>query len=232
MDGNLSTAKAQYDICNFSNESRQHDIYVYTITCYVIPMIFILLRLAGRLLTKRFSIDDYVVVGAMCLMLIPMALVVKMAGIGFGQHFWNLHQGQLLKNLRFFYIAWITYNCVLGLTKISLTLFYYEVFPSEGARIVSLILLSWIAINTLVLVFLTIFNCSPVQAFWDRDIKNAKCLNINALAYANSACAIAQDVTLLIFPLVCIWNLNMNRWRKIAVAFMFAIGTLYVYLPH
>ncbi|KAJ4358413.1 uncharacterized protein N0V89_002995 [Didymosphaeria variabile] len=224
----LNTAKVQQDICHLSNESKQHDAYIYTITCYTIAAIFVLLRVVGRVVTRRFAYDDCIVVAALLLTAVPLGLVLKMAGGGFGEHLWNLQQGQLLQNLRFFYVAWITYTFVLGLTKISLTLFYHEVFPTQGAQRGCFVLLGWIAINTLILIFLTIFNCNPVNAFWDRDIKHAKCLSINAIAYANSASTIAQDVALLIFPLVCIWTLNMKRWRKMAVGFMFAIGTLYV----
>jgi hypothetical protein len=229
MEDSLNTAKVQHDLCHFSDESMQRDIYVYTITCYTVATIFVFLRVVGRRVAGRFNFDDYIVVAALLFTAVPLGLVLKMAGIGFGEHLWNLQEGQLLENLRFFYVAWTTYTFVLGLTKISLTLFYYEVFPSPPARMGSFILLGWIATNTLVLVFFTIFNCNPVQAFWDRDIENAKCLSINAIAYANSTSAIVQDVLLLAYPMVCIWTLNMKKSRKMAVAFMFAVGTLYVF---
>ncbi|EMD64139.1 hypothetical protein COCSADRAFT_89724 [Bipolaris sorokiniana ND90Pr] len=226
MADTLNTAKVQQDICHLSNESKQKDVYIYTIACYTIAVSFVLLRVIGRIVTRRFALDDYIVITALLFTTVPLGLVLKMAGVGFGEHLWNLQEGQLLQNLRFFYVAWVTYTFVLGLTKISLALLYREVFPSPGAQLGSLVFLGWIAINTLILIFLTIFNCNPVNAFWDRDIKDAKCTNINAIAYANSASAIAQDVALLIFPLACIRTLNMTRWRKIMVGIMFAIGTL------
>jgi len=92
-------------------------------------------------------------------------------------------------------------------------------------RMVCYGILTWITVNTSVILFLTIFSCIPVQAFWNRDI-DGKCLDINALAYANSASAIAQDVVLVVFPLSCVRTLNMKRYRKIAVGFMFCVGTL------
>lgn len=71
---------------------------------------------------------------------------------------------------------------------------------------------------------MTIFICNPVKSFWDRDIKG-RCMDLQGLAYANSASAIVQDVILLILPLVFIRKLQMKRYRKIAVTFMFTIGT-------
>jgi hypothetical protein len=117
----------------------------------------------------------------------------------------------------------------LGLIKASLCIFYLEIFSTRPARIVSYIILTWIVINTLIIFLLTIFSCNPVPAWWNRDLRG-KCLDITALAYANSASAIAQDVVLVVFPLACIRRLNMKRYRKLAVGFMFSIGTLYVML--
>lgn len=71
---------------------------------------------------------------------------------------------------------------------------------------------------------ITIFACNPVSSFWNRDIKG-KCIDIQGAAYANSASAIVQDIILLILPLIFIRNLQMKRYRKIAVGFMFVIGT-------
>jgi hypothetical protein len=145
-----------HEICHFSDKSMQRAIYVYTITCYSIAIIFVLLRVLGRLVAGRFAFDDYIVVAALLFKAIPLGLVLKMAGIDFTENHWNLQEGQLL---RFSYVAWTTYTFVLGLTKIALTLFYYEIFPLLQARMRYLILLGWVATNTLALVFLTVYNC-------------------------------------------------------------------------
>lgn len=71
---------------------------------------------------------------------------------------------------------------------------------------------------------IAIIPCLPIPAFWNRDIKG-KCINIQGAAYAISASSIVQDIILLVLPLVFIRNLQMRRYRKIAVGFMFAIGT-------
>ncbi|KAF2678735.1 hypothetical protein K458DRAFT_376105 [Lentithecium fluviatile CBS 122367] len=224
MAESLDTAKVQADICRLADESKSGDVYIYTITTYSIAALFVTLRIIGKVAMKRLAMDDWIIVVALCLTAVPLGCVLEMAGNGFGEHLWNLAHGQLLYNLRLFYVAWSTYTVSLGMTKVSLCIFYLEIFPSRHARMVSYVILTWIVINTLLLFFLTIFNCIPVQAFWDRDV-DGKCLDINALAYANSASAIAQDAVLLVFPLACIRRLNMKRYRKFAVGFMFSIGT-------
>lgn len=113
---------------------------------------------------------------------------------------------------------------VLGLIKVSLVLFYLEIFHTTSFRITAYVVLTAIIINSTIIFFLTVFICDPVESFWNRDIKG-KCLDLQAIAYANSASAIAQDIILLVLPLFFIRKLQMKRYRKAAVGFMFAIGT-------
>lgn len=69
------------------------------------------------------------------------------------------------------------------------------------------------------------FPCTPIKSFWDRDIKG-KCLDIRAVGFANSANAIVQDLIILVLPMPSLFKLQMKKWRKVAVTFMFAVGAL------
>jgi hypothetical protein len=230
MAETLDTAKVQADICNFSNDSKTHEVYLYTGIVFSIAVIFVALRIAGKVLAKRVTPDDWIIIVAMLLTAIPCGCVFAMAGTGFGNHLWDLEHGQLRQCLQFFYISWSTYVIVLGLIKISLIMFYLQIFVERKFRIACYIILAYIAISTLAIFLATIFSCLPVKAFWNRDI-NGRCLDINALAYANSGSAIAQDIIILILPLSVIRKLQMKRYRKIAVGLMFSVGTLYVVPP-
>jgi hypothetical protein len=112
----------------------------------------------------------------------------------------------------------------LALIKISLVLFYLQIFNSPGFKISAYCVLVFVTINSLIIFFITIFICTPVSFFWNRDIKG-KCMDLQALAYASSASAIVQDFILLILPLVFIRNVKMKKYRKIGAAFMFSIGS-------
>lgn len=110
------------------------------------------------------------------------------------------------------------------MVKISLLVFYLEIFKSRQFRLSAYVVLIYIVVSSLVIFFLTIFSCTPISGFWNRDVK-AKCLNVQGLAYVHSASAILQDIILLILPMVFIRHLQMKRYRKVAVGLMFAIGT-------
>lgn len=123
------------------------------------------------------------------------------------------------------YVCWNLYVITLGLVKASLIAFYLQVFHDRRFRIACWIVLAFIGLTTVIIQFLTIFACTPIESFWDRDIKG-KCLDIGAIGFANSALAITQDLIILIMPMPSLFKLQMKTWRKLAVAFMFAVGAL------
>ncbi len=123
------------------------------------------------------------------------------------------------------YVCWNLYVVTLGLVKVSLIAFYLQVFQDHRFRIVCWIVLGCIILSLGIIQFLTIFSCTPVQSFWDRDIKGS-CLDVGAVGFANSANSILQDLIILIMPMPSLYKLQMKRWRKIAVGFMFAVGAL------
>ncbi|KNG46807.1 cytidine and deoxycytidylate deaminase zinc-binding region [Stemphylium lycopersici] len=173
--------------------------------------------------SKRLEVFTYTgIVYSVAFLFVALRTAVTEGG--FGGHLWNLEDGSLSPILRYFFICWSTYVIVLGLIKVSLVLFYLDIFKTPRFQIVAYVTLASIIISSLVIFLLTIFICSPIQSFWNRDVKG-KCLDLQGIAYANSASAIAQDVILLVLPLCFVRNLQMKRYRKVAVGSMFAIGT-------
>lgn len=165
-----------------------------------------------------------------------------MSNEGFGKHVWDLQDGDLLKILRscespprklvdivltisWVYIAENIYVVVLGLVKLSVLVFYLEIFPQTWFRYLTFAAIVFVSISTTVLTFLTIFQCKPVAYFWNRDLRGT-CININALAYANSAMSIVQDVLIVALPIPVLSKLQLGRRKKIGVIFMFAVGSL------
>ena len=67
---------------------------------------------------------------------------------------------------------------------------------------------------------------------WDGEHKDGKCVDINALGWANAAISIALDAWMLVLPLWQVSLLKLAWKKKLSVALMFFVGTLYVsHLP-
>ena len=124
------------------------------------------------------------------------------------------------------YIAESFYVVTLASTKISVLLLYLRIFPHQSVRYAAIATIGMIAISTTIIFFMTVFSCHPVTFFWNRDIRGGTCINVNKLAYANSAMSIIQDLLIVALPLPVLAKLNMGRKKKIGVGFMFAVGSL------
>jgi hypothetical protein len=123
------------------------------------------------------------------------------------------------------YIAENIYVAILGLVKLSVLVFYLRIFPQTWFRYTVYGALVFVIVSTTIISLLTIFQCKPIAYFWDRDL-HGKCININALAYANSAMSIVQDVLIVVLPIPVLSKLHLGRKKKIGVIFMFAVGSL------
>jgi hypothetical protein len=123
------------------------------------------------------------------------------------------------------FIAENVYVWNLTITKLSLLVFYVRIFPYSWFRWASFATIALIGVSTTIISFMTIFSCHPVPYFWDRDLRGT-CLNVNALAYANSGMSIAQDLIIVLLPIPVLSKLNMGVKKKIGVGLMFAIGSL------
>lgn len=102
-------------------------------------------------------------------------------------------------------------------------------------RIHIVILYITMAINMiagLIFIFVTIFQCSPVNHFWNRlDQDYGKCMDIGILidfAYLCSAVAALTDFIIGLLPAFIIWNLHMARRNKIAAGMILSLGCMFV----
>lgn len=109
-------------------------------------------------------------------------------------------------------------TCVVAKVSIALALLRLTVSRRHAAILWLVIGLSIVV--GLVFWFMLTLQCIPVSYFWTRT-GHGKCLKINQLiiiAYVYSVVAMLCDFTLGLLPIVLVWNLQMNRQTKFALA--------------
>ena len=120
------------------------------------------------------------------------------------------------------------YLIILPLTKISILLFYLRIFPRRRFQYTTIATLVFVALSGFVILLLQIFQCLPVAYNWDKNIRNAKCLNVNALTYTHAGLSIGQDLLILVLPISELVKLQLGRTQRLGLLFVFQIGALYV----
>lgn len=121
----------------------------------------------------------------------------------------------------------ILYFTTSATIKASLLLLYYRCFaisrPFRLALYVStVVIICWY----LSVVIATIFQCVPVAAFWDGNIKNAKCMELLHFSTASGVTNFLTDVMILCLPMPMVWMLHTNRTQKMTLTGIFLLGFL------
>jgi hypothetical protein len=203
-----------------------------SIVLIVISSAVVALRLGFKLLaTRSLASDDYVVL-FLLLISIPSIAVTHYGTVpnGIGRDIWTLTPAQITHFLYFFYVMAILYFAQVMLIKICLLLFYLRIFPARPVRRLLWGTVGFSIFFGVFFVVLAIFQCTPISFFWEQwdHEHEGKCLNSNAIAWANAGISIALDVWMLAIPLAQLKTLNLHWKKKIGVGLMFCVGTLYV----
>ncbi len=80
----------------------------------------------------------------------------------------------------------------------------------------------------LAFIVVVIAQCQPVPYYWDKDL-DGHCIPIDVviiLCYVYSGISVITDFTFALLPIPIIWNLNMNKRKKLAVIPILAIACL------
>ncbi|GJC93344.1 CFEM domain-containing protein [Colletotrichum higginsianum] len=188
--------------CNLPHESQTAKVLAILIAVYTVAALAVGLRLLAKNLAKTWNLDDVLIISALVIAIAPVTFIILI------------------------YAAEIVYVFVLLLAKLSLVVFYLRIFTVRKFRIAAYILIGFLVVGQVVIGFLTIFSCHPIELFWNRDIHTGGCLDVNQLAYANSALAIIQDLIILALPIAMLPGLQMSRNKKISVAMVFLLGSV------
>lgn len=218
--------------CGVPMRDRGAEYDTINITLAVISITIVLVRLGFKLFDARsLSSDDYVVL-FLILFALPSVLITHYgtAPNGVGRDIWTLTPENITNFLFYFYIMAIFYFGQVMLVKLCLLLFYLRIFPGPTVRRVLWGTIAFTVLFGIIFIFLAVFQCSPRSHFWEGwdGEHQGKCLDINAIAWANAGISIALDFWMLAIPLAQLRTLKLHWKKKIGVGLMFGVGTLYV----
>jgi hypothetical protein len=77
---------------------------------------------------------------------------------------------------------------------------------------------------------MVIFQCVPVQAYWDKSIANPRCpFNEANFFFATILVHTTMDCIILILPVIEVMKMTLPLSQKLAVVGLFTSGTVLVY---
>lgn len=216
----------QAKICaGYPQESRTAYIVRVGLIFFVITMIVLGCRLFTRYSnTGKLWADDWVaLVAGVCLVLI-VSLQIYVCNLGFGKHIWQIPIAKGLQLIKPFYALQFLYIAVQVLAKISLLLIYQRIYPSSKFQRICTLGIAFVATHGLAFIFTIFFQCKPIKSSWD-PATNKNCLSAPAIGFAGAGFSIVEDLVIIFLPLPQLLRLQVRTTQKIALIFMFSIGS-------
>ncbi|KAJ5815588.1 hypothetical protein N7474_007365, partial [Penicillium riverlandense] len=124
------------------------------------------------------------------------------------------------------YVGTVLYSPTALFVKTSLIYILIRVFhPIYSGLIALYCLLGLVICYYFIIMFVKIFICHPVSAYWDlAERTNGSCLRLSSLIIADSAVSFVTDAAILASPVALTWSLQMPARKKLRVICILGLG--------
>ncbi|KAI4087470.1 MAG: hypothetical protein LQ344_006759 [Seirophora lacunosa] len=227
--------------------NQQGRIIASSVAFIVLTTAFVSLRLLSRRLSRAgLWWDDYLAVIAMSSfhpyrplrrLWQPSLQLITSAEIhhGYGRHIYiySSQDASVKKRLwlRTLYVFEPIYHTSTTFAKYSMwvllgLLFYYRVFAIRQFKGVLYILAAFVTCYVLSVDFACLFQCTPVQSFWDEAVPG-HCINIDHMFIASGSMNVVLDFIIFALPIPLLWRLRTSFNQKIVLTAIFTVAGLY-----
>ncbi|CAF9908703.1 MAG: hypothetical protein ALECFALPRED_004904 [Alectoria fallacina] len=195
--------------------------------CFTFTTIFVLVRLLTKYCVDRaFLWEDWCCLVAWMGILAFGSVILDAQSQGAGRHQWDVNAINAVKVARTSNVGSIIYGPIIAIAKLAILLQYKRLFVAHKHNFVfyGVHVLIWTNLVFYIIeTFLEIFACTPREKIWN-PLTPGHCIGIENNYIAVGAWNVLSDFSILILPMVAIWNLQMANTRKIGVAAVFATG--------
>ncbi|KAL9470941.1 hypothetical protein ACSS6W_008882 [Trichoderma asperelloides] len=224
----LTTKNATSTLCGVPVRNKTPIFANVTIVLGVIAGFIVVLRIGSKIgLRLGLASDDYAILVTLACGIPSSVMNVRgTGGNGEGKDIWTLPFDMITRFGVYFYTLEILYFAQVMLLKMTLLFFYLQIFPGPARKL----LWGTVVVNGIFgvsFMLLATFQCTPISFFWDGwdGEHKGKCLNSNAIGWANAAISIALDLWMIAIPMWQVRNLNLHWKKKVGVAIMLLVGT-------
>lgn len=113
-----------------------------------------------------------------------------------------------------------------GIVKIGILLLYWRIFGNDRRVRKWIFVVGAIVVAThTALFFAFVFQCSPISFFWTQA-PGGSCFQQDNFYMSGGSLNILGDCMVLGLPMYSIWHLQTSKSQKLAVTFLFLLGSL------
>ncbi|KAJ8120435.1 hypothetical protein ONZ43_g2857 [Nemania bipapillata] len=208
--------------------NRGPELFSVCVTLLAASVVAFTLRVYTRLfIVKAWGLDDWFMSFAAISFTLFVASAITGIHYGTGRHNADLKPSDREEAMKYWWLCYIWYCLTMIASKISIGVFLLRLTVSKMHHYIIYVVMLFTVSSGIVFFFVTLFQCTPITFFWDKEIKGGKCIDpsiIAALTYLYSAFSVICDFTFSILPMFLIYTLQIDRRTKIALIPILSIG--------
>ncbi|KAI9725797.1 MAG: hypothetical protein M1828_002426 [Chrysothrix sp. TS-e1954] len=144
---------------------------------------------------------------------------------GSGRHIQALEPSQIQLYYKGIKVAEYTYPLIIGLSKISVLLFFWRIFGVRREfRIFFWTLSVLVTLWTLGVIITICVECEPYAAYWNRAL--GTCISTSRFYTALTIPNIITDAFIWVLPMPFLLHLDISWGKKLGLAFAFGLGSV------
>ena len=114
-------------------------------------------------------------------------------------------------------MLWIYQICfalATGTIKLCILAFYRRIFPIRQLRIILYVLSATVLIFTTAVVLISIFQCSPINRYWNPKEPGHCSIDMKTNLYITGAINTSLDFIIVMLPVPLLWQLRTSKGQK------------------
>ncbi|KAJ5941347.1 hypothetical protein N7516_001515 [Penicillium verrucosum] len=209
--------------------TRGHGVLIVNVVCLPLAFLIVSLRLYTRLwITCSAGVDDVLIVVGL-IFAIAMAVITSIATEqwGMNRHIWDIESDRFIAVRKLnlcFQLLFLVSSCFI---KISLLCFCRRLIGKVNFALYNwafLLSIVFVAGSSVLFIVISIFQCSPIHAYWEINTESYHCMDDGAIVFSASVINIFTDLLVTALPMPLIWSLRLPARQRLAVISIFALG--------
>ncbi|KAH8897855.1 hypothetical protein GQ53DRAFT_837622 [Thozetella sp. PMI_491] len=179
-------------------------------------------------IVKAWGVDDWLMLTATISFTLYCACSITGVHYGTGRHHADLALADIQQAKKYWWCCYLFYSITMIASKFSIGWFLLRIAVQRVHRIIIYISCLLTGVTGLVFFFVTIFQCSPVNFFWNQyEGQSGRCVDVDviiALAFLYSGVNVFVDFSFALLPAFLLWGLQLDKKTKIATIPLLAMG--------
>ncbi|KAL0932154.1 uncharacterized protein CTRU02_213106 [Colletotrichum truncatum] len=177
-------------------------------------------------LVKAFGRDDWLMVLALAFFTAYSSFSIAGVHYGTGRHFKDLTVENIQSAMQCWWYCYLFYALSMITSKMSIAYFLLRIATTKAHQWVIYTAMFFTVLSGVVFFFVTLFQCMPVNYFWNKHIPGS-CIDINiviGLAFLYSSFSVISDLTFAVLPVFLVWGLQLKTKAKLALIPLLIMG--------